>query len=208
PDEIIGHHAADYLTDSSREKARDLLQTVSSKHGFLEGAEYDFRRKDGSTLPVVMSAKALFDSNGVMIRALAIMYDNSEARATQAALKAAIAAAEEASKAKSRFLAAMSHEIRTPMNAILGFTQLLKMSGLDERRQSHVDAIQSAGGTLMKMLNDLLDLSQIESGNMKVERESFELDAFLSQIGDWWQAGAVEKGLRMRIAKDPGLPRT
>lgn len=206
PTEMIGRSSLDFLTPESQAKAIGHFQTEFRSRGMLEGAEYEFQRRDGSTLSVVMSAKAQLGEDGKMLRALAVMYDNSEARASQAALRNAIAEAEEASKAKSRFLAAMSHEIRTPMNAILGFTQLLKMSGLDERRQSHVDAIQSAGSTLMKMLNDLLDLSQIETGNLRIDQEAFDLDLFLDQLADWWQAGAVEKGLRMRIAKDQGLP--
>ncbi|WP_193141602.1 PAS domain-containing hybrid sensor histidine kinase/response regulator [Meridianimarinicoccus sp. MJW13] len=205
-DEMIGQPSFDFLTPDSQAKALVQVEQEFRTRGTMDGAEYEFRRKDGTALPVVLSAKAHMGTDGRIKRALAVMYDNSEARATQAALRAAIAEAEEASKAKSRFLAAMSHEIRTPMNAILGFTQLLKMSGLDERRQSHVDAIQSAGSTLMKMLNDLLDLSQIETGQLKIARETFDLDCFLEQIADWWQTGATEKGLRMRIAKDQGLP--
>ncbi len=203
---MIGQPIGDWLTASSRERAGDTLVPRLLRGDTVEGAELEFVRRNGAVLPVVLSARALGAADQGEQPYLAVMFDNSEARATQAALKAAVAQAEDASRAKSRFLAAMSHEIRTPMNAILGFTQLLKMSELDERRRAHVEAIQSAGGTLMNLLTDLLDLSQIEAGQLRIDAEAFDLDSFLDQLADWWQAGAAEKGLRMRVAKDQGVP--
>jgi len=204
--EMPGLPVLDLLTADSRRKAETETLPRFTETRLIEGAEFDFLRRDGSVLPVVLSARAQIDDTGRILRVLAVMFDNSEARAAQAALRAAIAEAKEANRAKSRFLAAMSHEIRTPMNAILGFAQLLKMSDLDDRRRAHVDAIQSAGGTLMTLLTDLLDLSQIEAGRMRIAAEAFDLDEMLDQLADWWEAGAAEKGLRLRIAKDKGLP--
>ncbi len=203
---LMGRKIAEFLTAESAARLETEIQPAFSESHTVEGAELDFRTASGDTLPVVMSARAQVE-RGVVQRVLAVMYDNSEARRTQARLRAAIDAAEEASRAKSRFLAAMGHEIRTPMNAILGFAQLLKMSDLDDRRKAHVDAIQSAGGTLMNLLTDLLDLSQAEAGQLRIDDEPFDLDAFLGQLADWWQTAAAEKGLRMRIAKDQGLPK-
>ena len=207
PADLPGMPVMRLMTADSRRKAETETLPRFTETRLIEGAEFDFIRHDGSILPVVLSARAQIDDTGRVIRVLAIMFDNSEARAAHAALRAAIAEAKEANRAKSRFLAAMSHEIRTPMNAILGFAQLLKMSDLDDRRRTHVEAIQSAGGTLMTLLTDLLDLSQIEAGRMRIASEEFDLDALLDQLADWWEAGAAEKGLRLRIAKDKGLPR-
>jgi CheY-like chemotaxis protein len=101
----------------------------------------------------------------------------------------------------------MSHEIRTPMNAILGFAQLLKLSNLDEKRKGHVDAIISAGGSLMNLLTDLLDLSHIEEGKMRIEPREFELLDQLDQIADWWHSSAKQKGLKLVVTLDRALPR-
>jgi PAS domain S-box-containing protein len=207
PVDLPGKSVLDLMTADSRRKAQTETLPRFTETRLIEGAEFDFIRADGSILPVVLSARTQIDDTGRVLRVLAIMFDNSEARAAQAALRAAIAEAKEANRAKSRFLAAMSHEIRTPMNAILGFAQLLKMSDLDDRRRTHVDAIQSAGGTLMTLLTDLLDLSQFEAGRMRIAAEAFDLDELLDQLADWWETGAAEKGLRLRIAKDKGLPR-
>lgn len=205
-DAMAGQPITAWLTPDSRDRAVAVLAPKLARGEVIEGAELDFVRRDGAILPVVLSARPVEGCASGDQPVLAIMYDNSEARASQAALRAAVAQAEEANRAKSRFLAAMSHEIRTPMNAILGFTQLLKLSDLDEKRRTHVDAIQSAGSTLMNLLTDLLDLSQIEAGQMRIDTEAFDLESFLAQLADWWQTGAAEKGLRMRIAKDQGLP--
>jgi len=205
PEDVVGHPLTDFMTPESRAKTEGRLLTQFRETLRIEGAQIDFRRAGGTLLPVVMTARGRH-RDGQIQRVMSIMYDNSEARATQEALQRAIAEAEEASHAKSRFLAAMGHEIRTPMNAILGFAQLLKMSDLDDRRRTHVDAIQSAGNTLMNLLTDLLDLSQAEAGRLRIDAEAFDLDPFLDQLADWWQAAAADKGLRLRIAKDQGLP--
>ncbi|PWR04026.1 hypothetical protein DKT77_02970 [Meridianimarinicoccus roseus] len=205
-DDLRGRCALEFLAPESREKAETETLPRFTETRVIEGVQLDFLRADGSVLPVVLSARAQIDDTGRVIRVLVTMFDNSEAKAAQAALSAAIAEVKEANASKSRFLAAMSHEIRTPMNAILGFAQLLKMSDLDDKRRAHVDAIQSAGGTLMNLLTDLLDLSQMEAGHIKIEAKPFDLDDFLGQLADWWQTAAADKGLRLRIAKDQGLP--
>lgn len=204
PDALRGRPFTDLLTRTSRRRAlRDLIPRFAET-GQISGAELDFLRADGTVLPAVMDARERRPGAGGEV--LAVLHDDSEARATRAELGRAIAEAQEASRAKSRFLAAMGHEIRTPMNVILGFAQLLRMSGLDETRRAHVEAIESAGGTLMNLLSDLLDLSRAESGQMRVEAEPFELDPFLAQLAKWWQSPASEKGLRLRVSKDHGLP--
>ncbi len=206
PDALCGRPFTDLLTRTSRRRAlRDLIPRFAET-GQISGAELDFLRADGTVLPAVMDARERRPGAGGEV--LAVLHDDSEARAARAELGRAIAEAQEASRAKSRFLAAMGHEIRTPMNVILGFAQLLRMSGLDETRRAHVEAIESAGGTLMNLLSDLLDLSRAESGQMRVEAEPFDLDPFLARLAKWWQTPASEKGLRLRVSKDHGLPDT
>ena len=164
------------------------------------------RTAAGGLMPVLFSATPIHDADGAVVARLCLLLDATEIRQTEAQLTDAVAKATEASRAKSRFLAAMSHEIRTPMNAILGLAQLLKLSNLDAKRMGHVNAIISAGGTLMNLLTDLLDLSQVEAGRMRIESRPFDLQAMLDQVADWWHSSAKEKGLRLNIALDRGLP--
>jgi len=153
-----------------------------------------------------MTASPVQDGSGSVVARFCTFFEATEFRQTEAQLNDAISRAAEASRAKSRFLAAMSHEIRTPMNAILGFAQLLKLSNLDDKREGHVDAIISAGGTLMNLLTDLLDLSKVEAGRMPVERRAFCLQEMIDQVVDWWRSSAIEKGLSLNLDLGNGLP--
>lgn len=172
----------------------------------LQARTADLIREDGVRVPTIMSATPIPDGSGSIVARLCTLFDATEFRQTEAQLKEAVVKATQASSAKSRFLAAMSHEIRTPMNAILGFAQLLKLSNLDDKRQNHVNAIISAGGTLMNLLTDLLDLSQVEAGRMRIDARPFDLQPMLDQVADWWHSSANEKGLRLNISLDRGLP--
>lgn len=205
-DEMIGRKSTEFLTDASRGRAIADVIPKFLETGTVENVEYDFVRKDGTILPVVMSASSILDTDGAFVRSLAIMFDNTDAVRARNELLRKAQEAEEANRAKSRFLAAMSHEIRTPMNAIMGFAQLLKLSNLDETRRGHVRSILSAGGTLMNLLTDLLDLGQAEEGRMRVEKRSFDLNVMLDQVSDWWYSSAQEKGLKLTVAAERGMP--
>lgn len=174
--------------------------------GALNWHATDLLDTDGNIIQTFMTTTPIEDGSGSVVARLCTFFEATEIRQTEAQLNEAIGQATEASRAKSRFLEAMSHEIRTPMNAILGFAQLLKLTDLDEKREGHVDAIISAGGSLMNLLTDLLDLSNGEAGRLRVEQRSFDLQGMISQVADWWQSSAIEKGLSIDISLDKGLP--
>jgi len=114
------------------------------------------------------------------------------------------AKAENANQAKSRFLAMMSHELRTPMNAILGSAQVLDTMSLDDEIREHVDTLTTGGETLMAILNDVLDLTKIESGKLSVEYTDFDFAALLAQAQSLWAPRASDKALDLnfKIAED------
>ena len=117
-----------------------------------------------------------------------------------------VAQANEASAAKSRFLANMSHEIRTPLNAILGMSHILYQTLLTTEQREYTRSIQSSGGALMSLLENILDISKIEAGKMTVENVDFDLHEAMGQITEMFAASARVKGLRFGLQISPQLP--
>jgi signal transduction histidine kinase len=118
------------------------------------------------------------------------------------------AAAEAANRAKTEFLSRMSHELRTPLNAVLGFAQLLEVdpaSSLAPEQRRRVGLIRDAGDHLLAMINDLLDLTSIESGRLTLQREPVALDQLLQDGAAMLHAGAVEAGVQVTLDCPPGL---
>lgn len=115
-------------------------------------------------------------------------------------------AAQEASRAKSEFLARMSHEIRSPMNAVLGFAGLLAGSRLDEEQRRHVGVILETGRQLLGILNDVLDLSKLEAGRAEVEPAPFRLDELLASTRPFAEILLAEKAVAFELAVHPALP--
>jgi signal transduction histidine kinase len=83
---------------------------------------------------------------------------------------------------KENFLANMSHEIRTPLNAVLGFTNILRSTKLDDEQKEYVDVIQSSGDNLLSIVNDILDLSKIEAGMLRIEEAPFKIADIMSVV--------------------------
>lgn len=112
-------------------------------------------------------------------------------------LEAATQRAEAANRTKSEFLANMSHEIRTPMNAILGFSELLQQWDLDLQPKAYLKSIRANGQILLTLINDILDLSKVEAGQLKVHYEAINLYALLHDIEQIFVQRAMEKGLNL-----------
>ena len=116
-------------------------------------------------------------------------------------------AIERATQAKSDFLATMSHEIRTPLNAILGMADLLAETELNFAQKRYVEVFQRAGGTLLTLINDILDLSKVEAGHLELEQADFDLPEMVSRVLDLTRARATSKGLQIGSSLAQGLPR-
>lgn len=114
--------------------------------------------------------------------------------------------AEKAVYAKDSFMANMSHEIRTPMNAIMGFTELLLKSKLNDLQTQFVNNVQTAGENLMLIINDILDISKIESGKLAIEEQNFNLKSTLLHVYDLLKVKASEKDIEFNLFLDAEMP--
>ncbi|RBH52122.1 hypothetical protein C3F00_032755 [Pseudomonas sp. MWU13-2860] len=129
--------------------------------------------------------------------------DVTAIKTTERKLDEARKKAEEANRAKSQFLAVMSHEIRTPLYGVFGNLELLKHSALDPQQQGYVQAIQNSSPTLLGLINDVLDVSRIEAGQLRLEAEPFSLFDLVHETVHGYAASALSKGLWIYACVDP-----
>ena len=143
-------------------------------------------------------------ANAALTATLAAL--DERVRDRTAALAGATARAEAASRAKSQFLANMSHEIRTPMNGVIGMAELLSATPLDASQREVTETIRSSGQILLAIINDILDLSTIESGQLVLDREPFPLGSVLSRAVKVVSPAASAKGLPLDVSADAAIP--
>mgnify|MGYP001385521955 CR=1 FL=1 len=168
----------------------------------------DRERKARKEAEQLLEAKslALYNSN-IELRALA---DNLEMMVSQRTqeLADALQQAQSASTTKSDFLATMSHEILTPMNGVLGMTDLLLDSALDEEQHHSLLVIKNCSETLLSIINDILDFSKIEAGKLDLEHIQFDPRQMVKELVEIFQPQVRDKNIEIQIQLDPKLPLT
>ena len=187
------------------DRRRQFRETIENG-GVIKDFESEVHCADGSTVWINENARLIKDENGQSVFYEGLVRDITQKKRAETALQHAIDNAESANRAKSEFLANMSHEIRTPMNAILGFSELLKGLVHEERLQSYVQAITSSGRTLLALINDILDLSKIESGKLELEYDALDIRVVLQDVQHIFSQKAEQKNLGLVLEIAPDLP--
>lgn len=204
PKEMIGRHFWEFLTDAGKEQLgasiEDTLSNLKStlhRHYVL-----DFMSKQGKILHLHVNATSITNDNNIATGAFAFITDTTELENARIDANKAKVTADNANKAKSEFLSSMSHELRTPLNAIIGFGQLLAFDPkgtLSEKQKDQIQQIMNGGNHLIELINEILDLAQIESGEIQLQIEDVSLSELLNDCQLSLDVLANSRGIDIHI---------
>ena len=199
PDESLGSALLDALHPDDR--------AVTSEHEIkvVTGAaepcrqEVRCRTRDGSWRWVEIHARPTVTPTGEVVGSAGVMRDITQRRRAEEALRTAREAAEAASRAKSEFLSRMSHELRTPLNAILGFGQLMELDANTPGQKENADHIMKAGRHLLHLINEVLDITGIESGRLRLSAEPVSVSEAVKEVFDLVGPLATAGGIKLQL---------
>jgi PAS domain S-box-containing protein len=202
-DELIGAPFKNYFTEPDRAEAG--INRVLTE-GKVTNYELTTRARDGRLTVVSYNATTFHDRDRRLQGVFAAARDITERKQYEASLRHATEKAEQASRAKSEFLANMSHEIRTPMNAVIGLSYLLGQTALNQEQAAFLAKVKLASKSLLMVLNNVLDLSKIEAGELLVESIGFRLSTLLKDLADVMAVQAHARGIAFEIDVPADLP--
>ncbi|MBC8433615.1 MAG: PAS domain S-box protein [Desulfobacterales bacterium] len=224
PEEIIGKTPFDLMPSEETKRVSDIFYKFLSTQKPFDSIENANLHKNGSIVVMETSGIPTFNADGEFSgyrgidrditerkqaeEALRKAHDELETRVEERTAELSIAKeqAEVANLAKSEFLANMSHEIRTPMNAVLGFLELvLEAPSLTELHRKHLATAQISANSLLGLINDILDISKLESGKLSIEHRPFNLSRLMEDVLGTMDVTAREKGLDLQLDVQPSL---
>jgi two-component system, sensor histidine kinase and response regulator len=204
-EEALGRQPSELDLWDDRELAKALSEAIMAS-GSVRNVEGHFRMRNGeSVTALISSVRAMINGQECVISAVR---DVTELRKAHEALVAAREVALAASEAKSQFLSCMSHEIRTPLNVILGSADLLTDTQLGPEQRHYVDRVISNGSNLLELLNSILDLTRVESGQLSLEQTPFNVTELTERVVDTLALRTRETRVELVAHFAPDLPAT
>lgn len=171
----------------------------SQRSGQKARVELLNRHKDGSDHWISTNITPVFDGDGRLMMCIQVERDVTEEKQRNRELAEAKDQVEAAARAKELFFATMSHEIRTPMNGVLGMAELLSRTDLSVEQRDYLTVITQSGDALLGIINDILDLSKLQSGMVQVERAAFDLTALVQGVVNLLRPLAADKGIALSV---------
>ena len=204
--EVTGRPLVDLLAspDTDLHAASRVAQSIA-RHESLTTDVMHYARS-GRRFYVHLELQPVKNDEGVVENFTVIETDVTTRVEVEQTLRRAKAEADDASKAKSEFLASMSHEIRTPMNGVIGMTSLLLETPLNAEQHDYVSTIRTSGDALLAIINEILDFSKIESGRMEIENHPFELAQCVEEALDIFALQAAAKGIELGYSVEADVP--
>ncbi len=205
-DEAVGQNVGTLLNSDNTDPETIEEMLIQRKLGNRFHSQIINRTKDGRDIWVGTNVFPIKDEDGKVCMNIGIERDITGTKNHEIELAEAKLAAEKADRAKSEFLANMSHEIRTPMNGILGMADVLSEGDLCESERKCVDTIRDSGQSLLKIINDILDLSRLESGKLEVSEIDFNLRQCIDGAVALLRHKAEQKGIWLTVEYADDLP--
>lgn len=194
PGEVLGKHTPRILkAEENKERFESLWKALLSKKSF-KMAHYQNKKKDGSLIDLESTIDPILNDNGDVIGFLGIQHDITKRISYIEKLKEAIEKTKESERLKSEFLATMSHELRTPLNSIIGLSSLIDNNSPLHEILEYNKIINNSGEHLLKLIEDLFDISLIESGKSKAFMKEINLNTFLNEIYELMKAHQIQLG--------------
>ncbi len=183
-EEMMDMNFRQCMDEKDSGKVEDAFKKVNLTGGYSTAIDWELIRKDGSKAFVESSVSFIKDSENIPGGFRGIVRDVTLRKRSEVELKRAKDYAVSANKSKSDFLANMSHEIRTPMNAVIGFTDMLLDSALDQSQKDYVMTLKRSGEDLLSIINTILDFSKIEAGDLEMEEIDFDPELVAHDVCD------------------------